>query len=75
MLRKKSECCYIAISCWNFRSLFGGSKFVGVLTGYLAGFAVSTLSMYGDSLDKFDMFKVKETGMKNEPIIMICQLV
>ena len=41
---------------------------------YLAGFAVSTFSMNGGSLDKFDMFKVKETGMKNESI-MIRQLV
>jgi hypothetical protein len=54
---------------------FVGSKSVGVLTGYLAGFAVSRLTMYGDSLDKFHMIKVKETGMKNESIIMIRQLV
>ena len=42
---------------------------------YLAGFAVSTFSMNGDSLDKFDMLKMKEAGIRNESIIMIQQLV
>jgi hypothetical protein len=74
-LVRKLNAATSAISSWNFRSLFVGSKSVGVLTGYLAGFAVSRLTMYGDSLDKFHMIKVKETGMKNESIIMIRQLV